>query len=67
MILKKLLEKKLQLAAAAMIFFALVFSAIMLSEGFRFAPVELDFWISASLELNSYYFSLATALLLVFM
>ena len=66
MILKTSREK-LQLAAAAMILSALVFSAIMLSEGFRFAPVELDFWISASLELNSYYFSLATALLLVFM
>ena len=50
-----------------MILSALVFSARLLSEGFHFAPVELDFWISASLELNSYYFSLATALLLVFM
>ena len=41
--IEKTSREKLQLAAAAMILSALVFSAIMLSEGFRFAPVELDF------------------------
>ena len=40
--IEKTSREKLQLAAA-MILSALVFSAIMLSEGFRFAPVELDF------------------------
>ena len=34
---------------------------------FSFCSCWARLWISASLELNSYYFSLATALLLVFM